>query len=454
MPLDPNIALQAGQGVAAPPNPLQQFGQTVGIANALQSNKLMQQGLETQQQALAATRLRAMGGIAATALSRWDEGNPGQMVDALHMGIDAAVSNGTLDRNTAQQLYQGIAQTQSPQDLLARVKQFALVGIDPNAALSRVYGENTSVTNGQDFQPGVAANPMFGGGFRPAGAAIPQFPSRSELNERTIIGYDPKGNPVYGPKANVTPPGLGGPASNTPSPFGDGRGNLPPALRGPGATPEPPKTGAVTAPGPAAQAAQTATGGQSATQFGEIAQQGTQAVSQDAILANMQAEADQFSTGAGQDRIKKFAQFSTRFAPGLARAFGVDEKTLAANESFDKLAAQIADAQGAKSDARLSVTQAANPSSSLSPDGVRLILNQLRGNADYLKARAALAAKWPDKADHQGFEQVAKGLDPRVFQLARMTAAQRTAYAAKLNDADKQAIAKAGAWAREQGLLP
>lgn len=449
MALEPNIALQAGQGVAAPPNPMDQLGRVVGIANAVGQNKLMGQALQTQQQALAATRLRALGGIAATALSQSDPNNPDTLVHALHLGIDGAVKNGVIDQGTAQHLFEGIANTASPGELVGRVKQFALMGLEPNAALSRVYGENATMSNGQDVQPGVFRNPMFGGGFTASGPAVPQFPSRAELNERVIVAYDPKGNPIYGPKAAVTPPSLGGSASS----LGDGRGNIPPALRNPNAQPEPPKTGMVTAPGPAATAAQSATGGQAATRFGEIADQGVQAQSQDAILGNMYAEAAQFTTGTGADRIKKFSQAAVRFAPGLARAFGVDEKSVAANESFDKMAAQIADAQGAKSDARLSVTQNANPNSSLSSEGVKLIINQLRGNTDYLRARATLAAKWGDKADHQGFEQFAKNLDPRAFQLLRMTPEQRTTYFSNLTQADKDAIKRGMAWATEQGLI-
>lgn len=455
MALEPNIALQAGQGVAAPPNPMDQLGRVVGIANAVGQNKLMGQALQTQQQALAATRLRVLGGIAATALSQSDPNNPDTLVHALHLGIDGAVKNGVIDQGTAQHLFEGIANTASPGELVGRVKQFALMGLEPNAALSRVYGENATMSNGQDVQPGVFRNPMFGGGFTASGPAVPQFPSRSELAGRVPGPAGANGEPTTVPLGTVTPPNLAGPAA---SPMGNGRGNLPPALRNPANPPAPaaaaPNGQVTTGLGPAQSAALSQTGGQSATRFQEIADAGTQALSQDAILSNMEAESDQFTTGIGAERFKKFSQAAVRFAPGLARAFGVDEKSVAANESFDKLAAQIADAQGAKSDARLAVTQNANPSSSLSPEGVRLILRQLRGNADYLRARQTLAAQWPNRADHQGFEQEAKNLDPRAFQLLRMTPEQRTAYFTKLSPSDRDAIKRAWAWTQERGLVP
>ena len=153
MAIDPNIPLQAGAGAAAPQNPLAQFGQVVGIANAMGQNKL--QGVQTQaaEQGLGQTRLRALGAIAGTALSVYDPSNPASangVVDALHMGIESAVANGTLDQNTAQQLFKGIAATKSPDDLIGRVKQFALLGIDPNAALTRVYGQGGTISNGQE----------------------------------------------------------------------------------------------------------------------------------------------------------------------------------------------------------------------------------------------------------------------------------------------------------------
>ena len=453
MAIDPNIPLQAGTGAAAPQNPLAQFGQVVNIANAMGQNKL--QGVQTQaaEQGLGQTRLRALGAIAGTALSVYDPSNPASangVVDALHMGIESAVANGTLDQNTAQQLFKGIAATKSPDDLMGRVKQFALMGIDPNAALTRVYGQGGTMSDGQVQQPGVVRDPMFGGGFTPAGQGVRQQVTPSELNERVIVGYDAKGNPIYGPKQQVTPRSLGGTAADTTSPLGDGR--LPFALRNP--TNAPQATSAnVTAPGAAAQAAQSATGTQGAARFSQIADQGVAAQSQDAILGNMETEIAQFATGTGQDRIKNFQKATLRFAPGVARAFGIDEKSVAANESFDKLAAQIADAQGAGSDARLAVTQSANPGSTLTPEGARLILSQLRGNADYNKARATLAANWPDKADQAGFEQQAKNLDPRVFQMLRMTGEQQRTFLKNLNDADNAAVKQAWRWAKENRLV-
>ena len=466
MAIDPNIALQIGQGVPQLNNPLDTMGKFQNIANAMAQNKLIGANTAQTEQGTAAARLKAMGGIAATALNSYDPANPGSIrsvAEALKFGIGSAVQNGTLDQNTANQLFNGIASTRGPEDLLGKVRQFALIGLDPNTALSRIYGTNTSVQTGQGTQPGVAVDPFNAGGFKPVGQEIKEYPSLTNLNEPVIIGYDANNNPVYGPKVRITPPNLGGPPAGgppaigggggAPSPLGNGR--VPGALMNPNKPQPPPVTGEVTRPGAAAIAAQTATGSESAKAFQAIADAGVQAQSQEAILANMQSEAQQFAQGPGQDRIKAFQAAALRFAAPLAAAFGIDEKAVAANTSFDKLAAQIQDAQGAGSDARLRVVQAANPSSSLNPAGIDLILKQLRGNTDYLRVRAKLAADWPDKADRAKFEsEVAANLDPRAFQFQRLDATQQNAFLKSIKDeSDKKKFKEAYFWARDKGLF-
>lgn len=446
MALDPTIALQAGQGTQAP-NALAQLGSLAGTANAIQQNKLLKASTATAEQGLNATRQKAIGTIAMSVLHLPDQ----EIVPALHSALDRAVAAGVLPQEQAAQYEAGIAQSKDAGHLRRMIAQVGLSTLDPGGQFAQIYGTPADISNGQDLQPGVRASGLMGGGVRPAGPPTPLYPSRADLNERVIVGYDPKGNPIYGPKAQVTPLPLGGPAA-APSPLGTGR--LPDALRNPANVP-PPTTGNVVAPGAAATAALSATGGQSATHFQTIADQGVQAQGQDAILANMQTEAAQFTQGPGQDKIKNFQAAALRFANPLAKAFGIDEKSVAANQSFDKLAAQIADAQGAKSDARLQVTQAANPSSALTPPGVDLILKQLRGNTDYLRARSKLAAAYPDKADREGFEaKIGANLDPRAFQFERLSDDQRREFLKGIKDPkDKAAFQKGYFWAKEQGLL-
>jgi hypothetical protein len=203
---------------------------------------------------------------------------------------------------------------------------------------------------------------------------------------------------------------------------------------------------------PSQQAAMSTTGSTSATEFQNIISQGVRARSQGATLDTMLGDVGQFVPGTGADATKSFKQTLTSWAPPVANYFGVSPESVAANESFDKFANQLADAQGAGSDARMAVNQAANPSSHLTQAGVDLIIRQLRGNADYLIARSQLASQYPDKSDRIGFENgPASNLDPRVFQFARMTPEQKTTF--YNNMADKGTFQKNYNFAKQNGLV-
>lgn len=204
---------------------------------------------------------------------------------------------------------------------------------------------------------------------------------------------------------------------------------------------------------PAQQAAQTAQGSASAAGFQDIANQGVQARQQNAILGNMLADTTQFTSGmSGANNAKRSIQ---QQAPAIAAAFGIKPEQIASLESFDKLANQIAGAQGAGSDARLLVAQGGNPSSHMSAAGVDQILRQLQGNADYIQARSNLAAKHPDQSDRAGFESgTGAQLDPRAFQFGRMTQPQRQAYVNSLSPTDKAIVQKAYNFAHSAGVLP
>ena len=101
----------------------------------------------------------------------------------------------------------------------------------------------------------------------------------------------------------------------------------------------------------------------------------------------------------------------------------------------------------------MNVNMAANPHEELSPAGVDLILRQLQGNADYIRARATLAAKYPDKAKYPAFQESVKELDPRVFQLARMTQPQRDTYWKSLDDTTQKQLGAAIKKVKELGVL-
>jgi len=248
----------------------------------------------------------------------------------------------------------------------------------------------------------------------------------------------------------------GAPASpgSQASPLGTGR--PPPALLNPNKPPAAPAPAAspagsgITGPTPEQTAEAEATrkqGELGPPLFQKEVDAGTAAQNQQAVLGNMLVDTSQFTTGPLAGVIGKVRNM----AGNLGLNINTDAQS--AKESFAKLAAGLANAQGAGSDARMNVNMAANPHEELSPAGVDLILRQLQGNADYIRARATLAAKYPDKAKYPAFQESVKELDPRVFQLARMTQPQRDTYWKSLDDTTQKQLGAAIKKAKELGVL-
>jgi hypothetical protein len=442
MPVDPSISLGAGNALANAPNPLDQVGKIVGVSNALLQNQRGQQQLGLDQS-------KAIGTVAMSVLNLPDQ----QLLPALHDAIDRGVSSGVFTPQQAQKWFDGIGASQDPQHLRQMITSAGLQALDPQGQFSQVFGSVQGRGNGQSTQYGVQASPMMGGNFTPVGAAVQQYPPRSELMTRTTTGYDAQGNPISGPIGNVTPATLGGPALQD---MGNGRyTNLPPALRNPNAAPAG-GNGNVTGQGPATTAALTNTGGSGANNFNTISQAGKDARSRDALLANMQSEVANFIPGPGAEGLMNAKRAISTTAQRLGFTIpGIDDNKIGAQESFNKMVNMIADAQGAGSDQRLAVTQAANPSAHLSAQGINTILGQLRGNEQYLQARAALAAQYPNKADSQSFEAgPAKMLDPRAFQYAAMPPDQKAAFLKGFkSQADRDAVKRSYLFAQQNGLI-
>jgi hypothetical protein len=338
------------------------------------------------------------------------------------------------------------------------------------------------------------------GAIQPAGPALPTTLSAAQLDAPVEIS-DPRKtlpdgspNPDYGNKKTFTyreqlemngatvlpngqviyPRGQGGGLGNGRYP------TLPPALGGPGNSTAPPPAAAtpptsapvatpnpaappvpaasppsrspydnrpVTTVSPAEQEQQKAAGGK----FDAEATAGTQAQGQQAILANMLGDTKQFMPGPYASSV---AALRARLAP----VFGVNEQALAAHDSFEKLAAQLALQQagsvGAGSDSRFGVTQTANPHGGTSPASIDLIIRQLQGNSDYISARQHLAQQWPAKSDYNGFVNSVRALDPRVFQYERMSAAQRKDWFNAMDSKDQQTFMRAHGWAEDKQLIP
>ena len=194
---------------------------------------------------------------------------------------------------------------------------------------------------------------------------------------------------------------------------------------------------------------------QGSTGFQAISDQAVASRPRSAILGNMLGDTTQFTTGPLTSQIATLRSLGNRI--GLP----VSTEGLSARESFAKFGAQLSTAQGGGSgpgsDARLNVSLAANPHEELSPAGVDLMLRQLQGNGKGLLAGAgeAAAAAYGDQTDIKKFESdVGAKVDPRAFQFARMTPAQRQTYDKGLSATDRAAVRSSYNWLSSQpGLL-
>src|SRR6185437_2814108 len=456
--VDANIPLQAGRGVQQP-NPLAQIGQFAQTQNALNENRLFPGRQQLQQQAFQGGQVDLQGKInqavygSLTPLLALPAGSITH--DEVTTALASAERNLGLPTNGVLQHILAIGPSGDGAPWDAKVRTVIAAGAQPYAsAAAQVTPQAGPVIDvGPTLQPSVVSpvGSPTPGVVSPAGGSYAKGLTPSEATAPTQVGMTPTGAPVYGTRGQFIERATGG----QPSPLGTGR--LPPALLNPNAPgasqpiPEPPlppsgptgaptaSPGVVTGIGPAQESALATRGATSAKAFQDIASEGVQARSQNATLGNMLADAAEFATGP--EKINEGNKLLQRYTPSIAASFGITPQQVAANESFDKLANQIAGAQGERSDARLAVAQQANPGSHLSPAGVDLIIRQLQGNADYLQARAQLAAKFPDQSDRAAFEsKIGSQLDPRAFQFARMTPQQKVTYYNGLSDADKAAV--------------
>lgn len=454
--VDSAIALQAGKGVPQI-NPLQQIGQFVQAQQGINALKLFpgQQQLQQQNIRTGQTNLANLNNSSAyRAIAPLLAGGP-ITHDSLTSALGSVESNlGVPTHGIINDILATAPSGDGPEfDAKVRALIASRAQTDSPNAVGMVTPHAGTIDTGPSIQPvnvapAGAAQP---GAVTPIGAPIAKGLTPGEATTPTVIGVTPGSNaPITGTRQQFIEKATGG----TQSPLGTGR--FPDALRNPANAPQQPAApaggGIVTGPGPAATAALTTTGTDSAHAFQSIADQGVQARGQSAILGNMLADAQNFTTGP--QALNNFKAWLVRNGAAVGTAFGLDPKSVAANEGFDKLANQIADAQGAGSDARLAVIQHANPGSQLSPQGVDGIIRQLQGNADYLQARAKLAAAYPDKADRPGFEaNVGANLDPRAFQIMRMNPQQQADYIKSLSPKDREAVLASGKWAEAHGLF-
>ena len=176
-----------------------------------------------------------------------------------------------------------------------------------------------------------------------------------------------------------------------------------------------------------------------------------------ALLDNMAGDLTRFNSGSTPSGMGR------TLAAHINQTIGtnIDAEGVNAAQSFDKIAAQIANAQtgalGGGTDAKLMSAVHANPNSGLTNETNMTMIHQLQGNEDAInaKANAWRSANLPPGA-YQGWSQsFNQSFDPRVFQMLRMTPAERQTAQQEMAkagtlDAFKQNVNKMA----QMGLLP
>lgn len=232
-------------------------------------------------------------------------------------------------------------------------------------------------------------------------------------------------NAAYYPPA----PGMGGPGGMGPG----GGGGVPPGFQpiyGPGMTGQPPAPGVM-------EAAHAAAQGATERQQSMVAQEAA-APQQIGLLHQLQSDLQQVQTGVGSQSMGFLRQIATRY--GIAPE-AMDESTpQAAQESFNKVASQIAAAQmgvlGGPSDARQDLASHMNPTLANSKLGNERVISMLIGNQQAIQIMGrewnatgqspAAFDNWRDETflaphDFTSYGKTYSGrYDPRVLWMANM----------------------------------
>ena len=465
--VDASIPLQAGRGVQQF-NPLDTIGKFAATQNALNQNRLFPGQLQIQGQTIASNassliqqQRQAAYGTMVPLLNKPGLLTPSDATTALG-GYEAAGGN---SHAALTELSAGAPGDPVQYDAWLRAKIAANSQTNSEAALrTAVPGPGPQIQYGGAgtnippmIQPTIQApaGSPHPGVTSSAGSPFPIGMSPDRAADRIPGGYDAQGNPIQVPigtqptgspafggstghyLATPTAPGVAA-LRNPNSPNATAPGASPPT---PTAFPAPPGSppGAVVQPGAATTANLATQGTQSAQKFQTIADEGSAAKEQGAVLDNMQNDLQQFTSGPGAHTEAQLEKLVQGWIPGANGAF---KTKIAAQESFDKLANQLVVMTGPDSDARQAVIQGATPNSAQSPEGVDFILRQLRGMVDYKQARANLAAGAGTSPYPAWQAAVGNQLNPQVFQFARLTPEQQATFFNGIPDTNQRASFK------------
>lgn len=469
---DTSAITAIGQGVQQQ-NPLGIVQGYQNLANSVLQNKIGQQSLETQKQALATTRSNQMAQRLYAVNALPDDQVAGQAQRIL----DDALQGGTIDQN-----HYAIGQKIIQSGNVGNIRQYATLGLigtlSGPEAVNRIVGQPYIMNNGQSLQPGMiggqlSQNP---GAFTPAGGKTDVYPSRSELLTQQP-GVDsetgaPTTTPLVVRAGEQGQGGLTGPAgvnTGNASPTNQPRlpGAVPPASGGNGATGAPASGG--TAP-PAPEGAPAPTGKPGAVVTGlppgseipmrqsaqQYADDRTNAASFATRTYPLQAAISLYnqgtSTGPGADWINNVKSFL------LSRAsnFGWEPNKIA-TANFDELQKYLtqnatANPMAAGSDARLATALTGNPSTHIST-----LAGKNVSIAAMALERMRLAATQSYNGTPQGYSaymsNYATHSDPRAFAVDYMTPEQQQAMLKGMKPAELTQFKKSYELAKSLNLL-
>lgn len=209
---------------------------------------------------------------------------------------------------------------------------------------------------------------------------------------------------------------------------------------------------------PAETAAQTTSGtgvAQDALAF-ESAARGT--ADMRAALANLSGDLKSLSTGPGSKNRNSIMAAINSFM-----GTGFNAEKIAEQEGFDKLATQVMARQRemlglGSTNAQVDIMSHASPGSQLSKLGNQNMIALIKGNNDALTAENSAwerykAAGHGAETFHQFTTIFNKHVDPLVFQMQYMTDAQKKSLVGAMSAQEKDQLAKSLAFARHNGLI-
>lgn len=394
--------------------------------------------LDTGTYALHTARMGRAADAIGTLIGRYPNGIP---QEAAHAAIQQEVDSGLITPAEAEQLRPQFGADPRQNSIVAT--QLYSHNMTNQQQLDRIYGTRAAVSTGSSTEFKTVPPP--GPGQPDVSVPHTLTPGEQAEYQKWLQGEvempDPnnpggklKGTRLQHFERMGVDPKLFYPGGGGGSPAG-GSSTLPPTLRNP---PAKPSSGTpLPVPSPS-----------DIDEFKTISDKAVASRDRSAILGNMLSDVGQFTTGPLADITSRMRNMG--IALGIK---GLSVEGQSAQESFNKLAAQLANAQGATSDQRLNINVAANPHQELSPAGATLMIHQLQGNEDYLQARAKLAAAYPGQNVKKFESEIGTKLDPRAFQYGRMSVPERQAWVKNLSDTDRTAVQKAYNWAVEQKVI-